>query len=317
MAKKILCIDGGGIRGIMPAIWLSYIEEKTGKSISEIFDLIAGTSTGGILGMILATKDIAEKQKYSAKNSIRIYEDHGKEIFPKKTYQSLVSLNGLIDQKYPSDGIENVLQSYLGMTEESKNLLTKIMISAYDIQNAKPVIFKNWKERGGEKYTWELGRITSAAPTYFEPYCFKHNKDNGVYIDGGLFANNISACAFVEALKLFPREEIILISLGTGILRRNLSLKESKDYGLAGWAQPILNITMNGHNQMIHYNLKQIAAHENSLLNYYRIQVPLGYGNDDMDDASFTNILALKTLADSALESNHILFDKICNILKE
>jgi patatin-like phospholipase/acyl hydrolase len=315
MAKciKVLSIDGGGIRGLIPAIWLSKIEEKTGCKISNLFDYIAGTSTGGILSLLLTLLNKDNTTKYTAKNVIQLFENKGKEIFPSLSYQTISSLGGLTDEKYPSSGIEKILKSYLGFETKFKTAKKKVLITAYDIEKAFPVMFKNWHEHYENLFTWEIARATSAAPTYFEPYKIS-SWPNSTLVDGGLFANNPTMCVFSEALKENPNSEIVVISMGTGILRRNLSYNESKDYGLPSWARVLLNVMMNGNNQAVDYQMKQVLRKNET---YFRLQVPLHMGNDDMDDASYTNMSALKSLADVFLGEKPALFNNICKRLME
>ena len=112
---SILSIDGGGIRGIIPAMILAEIERRTGRRIAEMFDLIAGTSTGGILalGLTVPHEQKRNKPRYRASQLVSFYEEDGKEIFH-SFWQDVVSLHGLMEERYPSEPIERVLRKYLG-----------------------------------------------------------------------------------------------------------------------------------------------------------------------------------------------------------
>ena len=143
--KYILSLDGGGIRGIIPAMVLSEIENKAGKPISELFDLIAGTSTGGILALGLCKQNNSGAPQYSAKDLIDIYKTRGKDIFSRSLWKGITSTGGLSDEKYSEDGLEEVLQDYFA-EEPLGSALTKVLITSYDIQNRAPLFFKSWKE---------------------------------------------------------------------------------------------------------------------------------------------------------------------------
>jgi patatin-like phospholipase/acyl hydrolase len=110
--KKILSIDGGGIRGLIPALLLAETEKKTRKPISETFDLVAGTSTGGILALGLAKPNKKGKPKYSAKVLAKLYAEHGKEIFERSLWKGITSVGGITDEVYSQKGIESLLKKY-------------------------------------------------------------------------------------------------------------------------------------------------------------------------------------------------------------
>ena len=96
--KYVLSLDGGGIRGLIPALVLADIEKKTGKRIAELFDLITGTSTGGILALGLCKDNGNGVPQYSAKNLSKIYQDRGSEIFSRSFWRGMSSTGGLTDE---------------------------------------------------------------------------------------------------------------------------------------------------------------------------------------------------------------------------
>src|SRR5918998_5663430 len=112
--KKVLWIDGGGIRGIIPAMVLAEIERRTGKRTAEVFDLVAGTSTGGILALGLTKPGQNGRPEYSAKKLIDLYETEGGKIFSIPVWHRIHSAGGLAEEKYPSRGIEEVAKRYFG-----------------------------------------------------------------------------------------------------------------------------------------------------------------------------------------------------------
>ena len=111
---KILSIDGGGIRGVIPATVLVAIEERTGKRIAELFDLIAGTSTGGILALGLTLDDGNGSPQHSADDLRGLYLDRGAEIFPPLRPAWARTMRGVFDERYPGAALEDVLKAYMG-----------------------------------------------------------------------------------------------------------------------------------------------------------------------------------------------------------
>jgi len=166
--KKILSIDGGGIRGIIPSMILNEIEKNTGKKISKIFDLIAGTSTGGILALGLCKPDSQGEPQYSAENMMELYEKDGQKIFHRSFWRGLSTVGGLTDEKYPHGPIEEVFDEYFSNTTLEMSI-TNVLISSYDIEHRNPFFFKSWRENVKPVEMRKAARATSAAPTYFEP----------------------------------------------------------------------------------------------------------------------------------------------------
>lgn len=319
---KILSIDGGGIRGIIPAMVLAELERITGKHISEMFDLIAGSSTGGIIALALVKPGGDNMPKYSASDTIKIYEKNGKDIFSRSFLHKLKSLGSLTDQKYPSIGIESVLESYFGGTMLSE-ALTGVIITAYDIERRKPFFFKSRTAKLSDGVHMDFpmkvaARATSAAPTYFEPAKIDIGglEDYYALIDGGVVANNPAMCAYVEARVMFPDrnpDEFFLVSLGTGSITRRLPYEEAKNWGLAGWAKPILSAVYDGVSQSVDHHLKTLLSQQS----YYRLQTKLDEANDDMDDVLPKNIKDLKILAEHLVRDRRADIQSICKILTE
>src|ERR1041385_5183460 len=187
---RVLCIDGGGIRGIIPAVILAEIERQTGRPIHQLFDLIAGTSTGGILALALVKPGKGRRPQYTAEDVIRLYETQGRRIFSRSLLHRVVSLDGLADKKYQTGPVEKVFQQFFG-DDWLSEALTPVMITSYDIQSRDAFFFRSYRaEDNREKYDYlmrDVARATSAAPTYFEPELIKKRKDAYALIDGGVF----------------------------------------------------------------------------------------------------------------------------------
>lgn len=314
---KVLSIDGGGIRGIIPAMVLAEIEDRTAKPICELFDLIAGTSTGGILALGLTKPDSNGKPEHTAANLARLYEKEGKKIFPQSIFSSIRSLK---DEKYPSEGIESVLEQYFGETR-LREALTDVLISSYDIELRRPYFFKSKKAKLEPKrrdfLMKKVARATSAAPTYFEPLKLETNDLSDYYplIDGGVYANNPAMCAYVEARTTYPdATDFIVVSLGTGELTARLPYDKVKNWGLLEWAQPILNVTFDGVSDTVHYQLQQLLAADSDPQRYFRLQIRLPDRGDRMDDASPENIRLLKQQAQEIIDQSDAL-KTVCRLL--
>ena len=332
---KVLSIDGGGIRGIIPAMVLDFIEKTTKKPICQLFDLITGTSTGGILALGLTKPDPQnlKKPQYRAEDLMKIYEEKGQTIFSRDIWQKIHSVWNLTDEKYDALGIEDVLWDYFQDALLSQ-ALTDLVIPSYEIENRDCFFFKTRQAR--EKplthdfFMRQVARATSAAPTYFEPchLVAEHDPDDPSdpdktkpywsLIDGGVFANNPALCGYVEALSTSaPGSEFLVVSLGTGQLTRPILYYEAKDWGLAGWAQNILNVIFDGVQDTVDYQLQQLFPEvPGQPRRYYRFQTKLDKGMDEMDDASQTNIFALKHKAEELIAGESQALQDLCGLIK-
>jgi len=286
--QKVLSIDGGGIRGIIPAMVLAEIERRTERRIAEMFDLVAGTSTGGILALGLTKPGQDNKPEYSAKKLIELYETEGGKIFSIPVWHRIHSGWGLADEKYPSTGIDEVALKYFGDVRLAQ-AFKEVLITAYEIEKRGPWFFKRWEaldsNKGFNPFMREVARATSAAPTFFEPLQLKVGSlGNRAFIDGGVHSNNPAMCAYVEAMKIHPEEkEFLVVSLGTGEQTRNMPYEEVKGWGLALWARPVLNVVFDGVSDTVDYQLRELlSTQEGDARRYYRFQTVLDIGKDDM-----------------------------------
>lgn len=306
--KKILSLDGGGIRGLIPALLIAEMEKRTGKRCAEMFDMIAGTSTGGILALAFSVHE-DNKPKYSALDLADIYAKQGKDIFKRSYWKGVSSVGGTLDEKYSAAGLEAVLTQYLGDLK-LKDGMCNTLVTSYDIENREPYFFKSWDERCRDVPMALAGRATSAAPTYFEPINANINGKIRTFVDGGVFVNNPAVSAYAEAKRIYPGEEILVISLGTGELIRPIPYEDAKDWGMAEWALPVMSCMFDGVSDAVNYQMWQILGD-----NFIRLQTTLTIASDDMDNATNGNIQCLKMEVAKILDENKDAFNKIINLI--
>jgi predicted acylesterase/phospholipase RssA len=310
--KTVLSIDGGGIRGLIPALVLDKIEQMTGHPISSLFDLIAGTSTGGILALGLVKDQGDQTPQFSALDLASLYETRGREIFSRSFWKGISSTGGLLDEKYSQAGLESILDEYF-QEEPLGAALIPCLLSSYDIQNRVPYFFKSWDRENRSVEMRKVARATSAAPTYFEPALVPVGGAVRALIDGGVFVNNPAMSAYAEARRLFPDEQdILVVSLGTGELIRPIPYKEAKDWGKAEWALPILGVVFDGVSDAVRYQLEQILGNR-----FFRFQTDLATASDDMDNASKANIEGLKSEANRIIRTQRQNLEDLVKVLGE
>ena len=202
---KVLCIDGGGIRGLIPALVLAEIEQRTGRRMAELVDFIAGTSTGGILACALARPGADGRPQFSAEELAGLYVEEGPRIFRRDLLKTIFSVGGWLDERYEDDGLNAALERYLGDAWLS-DALVDVMITAYDIHDRFAFFFRSARARHDPEYDFTLAaaaRATSAAPSYFEPAEVTDRAGARTYplIDGGVYAVNPAMCAYADVVR--------------------------------------------------------------------------------------------------------------------
>ena len=313
---KILAIDGGGIRGVIPATVLTEIEKQTGKRIVELFDLMAGTSTGGILAAGLAKPRGDGRAQYTAADMRELYLQEGAAIFPNPSFPQSLWRNARrpFAEKYASQGIENVLRKYFG-DSRLKDSLCNLLVTSYEIQLRQPWFFRSDRAQQDAEYDfplWEVARATSAAPTYFAPARIPRGggtqPGSWMLIDGGAYANNPALCAYAEMRQIDPEAEVLLVSLGTGRHAQAIHYHP----GLLGWAKPILDVVFDGVSRTTEYQLEQLLLPVRGARRYYRFQVNLTDAEDELDNVDPGNLTRLTGHAEGLIQEEMARLREVC-----
>jgi patatin-like phospholipase/acyl hydrolase len=308
----VLSIDGGGIRGIIPATYLMEIERRTGRPTCELFDIIAGTSTGGILAAALTVPDGRGRPKYTAQEAREAYFAHGGEIFHRSAVRKVATLGGLTRPLYAPCALERMLEAYLGKTRLHETL-TEILVTAYDMATSTPWFFKTSFARhhrapADDPLLTQVTRATSAAPTYFPPLPMEGH----CMVDGGVFASNPALCAYAQARNMFPLEkEFYTVSLGTGVEENSRPCSEVYGWGIVNWAVPITDVMLNSSSTTVDYQMRALAGAGQ----YARFQVSLNHANAAMDDASEQNMRALQAIAERGVQTQSAEIEHVCRTL--
>ncbi len=285
---RILSIDGGGIRGVIPATVLAALEQRAGRPVSELFDLVAGTSTGGILALALtAPAPGGGTPRWRAEQVVDLYRLEGPKIFRRSLGRRIVTADGLLDERYPNGQLREALVRYLGDATVGQ-ALTPVLVTTYDLLNRRPRFFKSWREDADVPMAL-AAEATSAAPTYFEPVLV----DGAPLVDGGVFAGTPAMCAYAEARRLDPGgPPDLVVSLGTGSQTRPITYEQARGWGVLEWARPIVDVVFDGSSDTVDYQLDQLLGDR-----HHRLQPVLTTASDDLDDADPANIAALEATA--------------------
>lgn len=307
---NLLSIDGGGIKGLYAAAFLAGLEKISKKNTAECFNLIAGTSTGGILALAIAAK-------ISAKAMVDFYKEWGPKIFQAR----LKGLKNLIFSKYSNQHFKEALQTVFGDMKisdiYSKDDDLALCIASIDAIQGTPIVFKTPHDsrlsRDDDLYLWEIALATSAAPTFF-PITKIQSRDSSawkLYVDGGLWANNPSLVALIEALTYRKQviDDIYILSLGNIASLTSLKSSTFLRKGIIPWSVDFIRMTMDTQSLAIHNQVKLLFETQGLEDHYTRIEHTV-IGNKSLqklDCVNLSNLNDLETLGTSRAytESNN------------
>ena len=306
---NVLSIDGGGIRGVLPAQILIYVEKKLselyGKEtrISDHFDYVSGTSTGGILASLYCFPDGDGNPKYSAIDASNLYMDHGTYIF-KKEFRWFFTFGGFFGPRYRPNNLEKLFKFYFGDTR-IKESTTNLMLPAIDTTQRDIYFFKSYKGKLDEHHNMmfrEAVRSTSAAPTYFRPNHLIIDGYDRSLIDGGMGVNNPTVSAYIEVKKIYPDAKIInVLSIGTGPLEIPFKYRVAKKWGITS-ASKIFDINLSSMADAVDYQMNTLYEKGDLVGDYLRINPELFGAKSKMDGASKKNLNMLKEAGEKSLE---------------
>ncbi|XP_057958921.1 patatin-like protein 1 [Malania oleifera] len=303
----ILSIDGGGIRGIIPGIILAFLEselqELDGEDarLADYFDVIAGTSTGGLIAAMLAAENKDKRPLFAAKDIKPFYLENSPRIFPQKRgiVGEVVNLvKAAVGAKYDGKYLHGLLRHILGDARLHQTL-TNLVIPTFDIKHLQPIIFSTYEAAVNPLVDARLSDIcigTSAAPTYLPAHFFENQDQHGNFkqfnlIDGGVAANNPTLVAITEVTKqpfknnpdFFPMKPMdyhrfLVISIGTGSSKKDLkySAKVAAKWGFLGWlyndhSTPLIDVFTQSSAEMVDYHNSVVFKALRSEDNYLRI----------------------------------------------
>jgi hypothetical protein len=315
---RVLSIDGGGIRGLIPARVLVELETLAQRPVHELFDVIVGTSTGGILALGLVRPDaaVAGRPALSSRALLDLYRHEGASIFPVSRatvlarrvgiHRALPSLRAIAgprapgkgNARYSADGLEELLRRYTGDACLG-DALTHVMVTSYDVAARRPALLRADGETASLSML-DAARATSAAPTYFPPARPRIGGRDTVLVDGALVANNPALLGFLEATRLDGEagRPVTVVSLGTGVSEHASTYDQ---YRVMSWPRvwaESFSMLLDGSSDSVDEMLGSILNLDPRTTRYWRFQTEIGHDRAALDDASTENLAALERVAD-------------------
>ncbi|KAF8006911.1 hypothetical protein BT93_K1031 [Corymbia citriodora subsp. variegata] len=303
----ILSIDGGGIRGLIPGTILNFLESELQKldgedaRIADYFDVISGTSTGGLVTAMLTTPDENNRPVFAAKDIKDFYLKHCPKIFPQDScpFKPVMKMIKVVaGPKYDGKYLHSIVREELG-DKRLHQTLTNVVIPTFDIKSLQPTIFSSYQVKKDPSVDALLSDIcisTSAAPTYLPAHKFETKDPTGNMrefnlIDGGVAANNPTLIAMGEVTKaivggspdFFPikpmdyrRFLVISLGTGTGKIEGKYTANEAAKWGVLGWltsgGSPLIDVFTQASADMVDFHLSAVFQALHLHDNYLRIQ---------------------------------------------
>jgi len=311
--RFILALDGGGMRGIIPVVVLqkleSCIRDNDGTDdIAKYFDLISGTSTGGLITLALTCDSALPHVEQNGNSQINLeallnnYMTMGKEIF--QAQASIFGLRQIISDKYNSGNIQNLCQRWFG-AKSMDTAKVPTLIMAYDLSKGRQKIITSFGE-GSDYPVWVAARATSAAPTYFSPIEYKGE----VLVDGGVIANNPALYAYFEAKTLYPEcEKFHILSISTGGAYHTMRMDSTR--GLMNWADQVSPMYSTAQKRTTDFVIDHIRD-----VDYVRIDDPLP-NPVRMDETNQASLQYIKDQAQISATANAAKINEFAKLLVE
>jgi patatin-like phospholipase/acyl hydrolase len=315
---RVLSIDGGGVRGLVAALVLADLEKRADRPVAELFDLVAATSTGAIIGLGLLRPGADGRPARTAAEVAEFYLCTSRAVFSRSPWHRIRSLEGLLGPKYDAGVLDHALKQEFGEIALSQTL-RDVVITSYDLRARRPFFFKSRdvvEGRAADQPMWLVARSSSAAPTYFVPAATQHRSGRRWLVDGGVFANNPTLCALVESrprrhLDGKAHEEVLVVSVGTGAISENYATPRTLRGGSLTWARPLFDIVLDGQEDSTDYQMRQLAGHDR----YFRFQAQLPDQASAIDDASSVNVARLRDGAAELVGSRAADLEKVAHLL--
>lgn len=294
---RVLNLSGGGVKGYLTALVLAHLEDITGRHISDMFDLVVGSSSGAFLTAALDNLPASYCASLFRDTMVdRLFKSNPFNFF------------GLLDTKYNSDSRCDVIREILGNKQSTTNYDYGIL--SYDLIRRWPVVFNSLEETSpGYIFTKKYNLAdavcaSTAAPLYWDPYQI----DTMLLVDGAFLSNNPTSVGIKLALDKDKKlEDLVVVDIGAGLNTRSYNFKSG--HNPVKWLVPSFSILMTSQSQLTN------MLFSNEGLNYYSLDTPLLTASDDIDNISASNLKDLEKEASDLIFLNAKMIDEMLDKL--
>lgn len=314
---RVLAVDGGGVRGMIPAQALAYLEHKTGRPTAELFDLFVGTSSGGIVSAACLMPGPDGKPRFTADEVVQSFERMGPKVFHPPMRYRLLTLDGVLAPKYSSEKKYEAFRDEFGLPPFG-DLLKPTIITAYDMLGERPDMLINWQP---EWANYSVPTVLNAGTTVsgvFNPVLLSApDGKQHMYTDEGIIENDPAAVALEFLQAQAPNAQIIIVNLGTGRFLMNSKSSHPYSLGELRWISELLPYLESGNVQVTKRTMASQAKYSGAgRLVYVNINIDMPPGQFYHPfNASTENLAAIRALGEQCVKKNQSALDEVADLL--
>lgn len=316
---RVLLVSGGGVLGIVPLVYLDYIEQQTHQQSSELFDVFAGVSTGGIIVGGLNAPGTDGHPLYSAKDVLDAYMSISSEVMQRSPIRQFLTMDGLWGPALDIRNLNQALHQALGIQLTLKNLIKPSIFAYFNMSSSKlEFVHSNGCSQNqdfGDFPVSDFLTATCAAPAIFSSVAFENPKTHQkqYFVDAALFSNNPFPYLFAKIIKQYPHaKKYIFVYLDTGdfhIQSLDLNLKDFSRWGSIEWVSSLIKILMKANTKLIHQDIINLSLFlPSDRFSYYYFSTHNSWNGFDASPENLQNIL---NSAKESLEPQKPKFEKL------
>lgn len=315
---RILVLEGGGIHGVLSARVLQALEKEAHLPLSQLFDIMVGTSSGALqVALLNMPKKGTHEPQYSTSDLVNFYNEFGQKALKIPFYRDLETVWGIAKPRISSKNLKNYLQQKL-QDYSLKDALTTVIIPVFDLNTQSLFIF-NSNDASLANYKFvDILLGATAIPNIIAAHPLKINNEIHYLNDAALVSNNPVILAMFEASLIYPNRPLIIVSLGNGKEPPPSNPKLVGSQGTSAILNNWMTIIYKGSDHSTRYLMHKLEeSRSNNIIRYYRIDPMVSIGRGGPLDVSLRGISLLKTAADSYIKTHPLYFTEIVTTLKD
>jgi len=314
---RVLTVDGGGVRGLIPAEVLAYLEQKTGRPTADLFDLFVGTSSGGIVTAACLMPGPDGRPRYTAEQVGQSFQRLAPRVFSPPLRDRLLTLDGVLGPKYSSEKKFDALRDEFGLAPFG-SLLKPAIMTAYDMLDERPGVLANWLSEWANYSVPAILSAGTTVPGVFNPVLLVDpDGRRQMYTDEGVIENDPSAVALEFLREFAPRARVVIVNLGTGRFLMNAKSAHPYSQGELRWLSDLLPYLESSNVQVTERSLlsqERYLGTDRLVYVSINIDMPAGHFYHPFN-ASAENLANIRALGEKCVEKNRAKLDQVASLL--